>query len=115
MNTPYSTVILAAAALKPLGDAEIDPRIIVHPPQSRIGDQPSGTQIAQNLYPGLTFQRIDGPLGGEQPRASKPDRLSTTWRNLEVKRIPTQWPKFKMEPVAGAGEASSFAIPSPQK
>ena len=117
MNTLNQTVIEPPPPTRrvPLGDAQIDPKIILHPSQLRIGVQPPGTQIAQNLYPGLTFQQIDGQQSAEQPRPSKLNQLSTTWPNMRIKPIPTVWPNLKMEPVDGSGEASSFPIPSPQK
>jgi hypothetical protein len=42
-----------------LDDAEIDPKIIVHPPQSSIGVQPPGTPMAQNVYPNLQMLPIE--------------------------------------------------------
>jgi hypothetical protein len=43
---------------RPLVGAEIDPRIIVHPPQSSIGVNPPGTPMAQNDYPHLQMRPI---------------------------------------------------------
>jgi hypothetical protein len=42
-----------------LGDAEIDLKIIVHPPQSSIGVIPPGTPMAQNEYPHLQMLPIE--------------------------------------------------------
>jgi hypothetical protein len=42
-----------------LDDAEIDPKIIVHPPQSSIGVNPPGTPMAQNEYPHLQMLPIE--------------------------------------------------------
>jgi hypothetical protein len=42
-----------------LGDAEIDPKIIVRPPQSSIGVTPPGTPMAQNEYPHLQMLPIE--------------------------------------------------------
>jgi hypothetical protein len=42
-----------------LGDATIDPKIIVHPPQSNIGVNPPGTPMAQNEYPHLQMLPIE--------------------------------------------------------
>jgi len=70
--------------LKPPGNAQIDPKIIVHPAQSRIGDQPPGTQIAQNQFPGLELLPIE-------------------WPQLKIKPIPTVWPKLKLEPISAMG------------
>lgn len=41
------------------GDAEIDPKIIVHPPQSSIGVIPPGNPMAQNEYPHLQMLPIE--------------------------------------------------------
>jgi hypothetical protein len=46
-----------------LGDAEIDPKIIVHPPQSSIGVTPPGTPMAQNEYPHLQMLPIESSAG----------------------------------------------------
>ena len=82
MHTPEWIVIRPApTTLKPFGDAEIDPKIIVHSSQSRIGDQPPGTQIAQNQFPGLELLPIE-------------------WPQLKIKPIPTVWPNLKMEPIS---------------
>jgi len=43
-----------------LGDAKIDPKIIVHPPQSNIGVNPPGTPMSQNEYPHLQMLPIEG-------------------------------------------------------
>ncbi|MGO9438000.1 MAG: hypothetical protein ACLPH3_06515 [Terracidiphilus sp.] len=83
-------------AVVPLGDAQIDPKIIHHPSPRNLGTQPAGTQIAQNLYPGLTLQPIDEPQCA--PNAGP---RSTTWPELKIEKIPTVWPKFKLEPIGG--------------
>ena len=44
---------------RPLVGAEIDPRIVVHPPQSSIGVNPPGTPMAQNEYPHLQMRPIE--------------------------------------------------------
>jgi hypothetical protein len=38
--------------------AEIDPNIVVHPPQSSIGANPPGTPMAQNEFPHLQMRPI---------------------------------------------------------
>ena len=43
----------------PLVGAEIDPKIVVHPPQSSIGVNPPGTPMAQNEYPHLQMRPIE--------------------------------------------------------
>ena len=81
MNLAEWTAILPAPkTLKPFGDAQVDPKIAVHPAQSRLGDQPPGTQIAQNQFPGLEL-------------------LPIQWPNARIKPIPTVWPNLKMEPI----------------
>jgi hypothetical protein len=42
----------------PLFGAEIDPRIVLHPPQSSIGVNPPATPMAQNEYPHLQMRPI---------------------------------------------------------
>ena len=46
-----------------LGDAEIDPKMVVHPPQSSIGVIPPGTPMAQNEYPHLQMLPIESSAG----------------------------------------------------
>jgi hypothetical protein len=82
-------------AVVPL-DASIDPQIVRHPSQKDVGAIPPGTQVAQNLFPGLRFQPIEG-----QPCAPASEPLSTIWPLLNVHRIPMDWPNLKMEPVEG--------------
>jgi hypothetical protein len=43
----------------PLVGAEIDPKIVVHPPQSSIGANPPSTPMAQNEYPHLQMRPIE--------------------------------------------------------
>jgi hypothetical protein len=66
-----------------LGDAQIDPKIIVHPSQSRFWDQPPATQLAQNQFPGLKLLPIE-------------------WPQLKIKPIPTVWSNLKMKPIGGS-------------
>lgn len=48
-------------------DAQMDPKIIVHPPQSSIGVQPPGTPVAQNEYPNL--KKLPIASAGLKPQA----------------------------------------------
>jgi hypothetical protein len=98
LNTLNSTVIEPAPPAPHvfLGDAQIDRKMIVHPSQRNLGTQPPGTLVAQNLYPGLTFQ----PIGGPQCAPNAGSR-SKTWPELKIERIPAVWPKFKLEPIGG--------------
>jgi hypothetical protein len=71
---------------------EIDPKILIHPPQAALGELASGTLVAQNLYPGLEFKRI-----GESHTSGGP--IPTVWPNLRIENIPTVWPKLNISPV----------------
>jgi hypothetical protein len=48
-------------ATRRLNDAQIDPKMIVHPPQSSIGVQPPGTAVAQKEYLHLQVLPIESP------------------------------------------------------
>lgn len=74
-----------------LGDAQIDPEIIVHPPPSSIGAQAPGTVVAQNEYPHLRVLPIDSA-----DRAL--EKIPTTWPRYRLETIPTQWPTAEMVP-----------------
>jgi hypothetical protein len=65
-----------AVAARRWDPAQIDPKMIVHPPQSSIGVQPPGTLVAQNEYHHLQMLHI----------------VSASF-NLGA--IPTQWPRLK--------------------
>jgi len=67
----------------------IDPKMVVHPPQASIGVQAPGTQVAQNLYPGLQLMPI------EQAKV-KGEPIPTTFPNAKMEPIPTTWPGYKM-------------------
>ncbi len=75
-----------------LDDPQIDAQIIVHPPPSSLGEQPQGTQLAQNLYPGLQLLPIDESKAKGQP-------IPITWPNLKIEQIPIVWPKLEFNPV----------------
>lgn len=75
---------------------EIDPKILIHPPQSALGEPAPGTLVAQNLYPGLEFKRI-----GESHMSGGP--IPTLWPNLRIENIPTVWPKLNISPVTPPG------------
>lgn len=91
----------------PLGDASIDPRMVHHPSRKDIGTLPPGTQVAQNLFPGLVFQ----PIAGGQRCAPSGGPLATTWPRLKVEPIPITWPSLKTEP-AEVGSALAAAGPA---
>ena len=99
LNSQSRTVLLPplpAGARARLGDAGLDPKFIRHPSTRDLGVQPPGTQVAQNLFPGLVFQPIDQECA---PSAAGP--LATTWPGLKVERITTEWPRLKMGPITG--------------
>lgn len=90
---PQKTIILPDAGVPRRGlDAQIDPKMIVHPPQSSLGEQPPGKLVAQNLYPGLRLLPIEESKARSQP-------LSTIWPHLKVQQIPITWPKCEITPV----------------
>jgi hypothetical protein len=89
----------------PLGDASIDPQMLLHPTARDLGTQPPGMLMAQNLYPGLKFQPI-----GAQPRAPRGGLLSTTWPKLKIEEIPVFWPHLKTEPVGGKASSSAKIV-----
>ena len=94
-KAPFGTLVRPAPAPRPpLGDARIDPQMILHPTARDLGTQPPGTLVAQNLYPGLKFQPI-----GAQLCAPRGGLLSTTWPKLKVEPIPITWPNMKRMPV----------------
>ena len=66
-------------------DAQIDPKIIVHPPASSIGVQPPGTAVKQNDYPGLRMLPIESA-------GSHVEAIPTQWPPNRLESIPTQWP-----------------------
>lgn len=94
---PQPKAILALPKVRqhiPHFGAQSDPQIVVHPPEQRLGVQPPGIEMAQNLYPGLTFQPID-----DQRFRPEVAQLSTMWPDLKVQRIPTEWMKAKIAPI----------------
>jgi len=74
--------------------AQVDPGMIVRPPTSSIGVQPSGTPIAQNLYPGLQLLPIEEAKAKQAPNpAEQPD--------LNLQETPIKWPRFELWLVNG--------------
>jgi len=71
---------------------QIDAQIIVHPPPSSLGEQPPGTPMAQNLYPGLQLLPVD-------ESKAKAQQIPITWPNLKIEQIPIVWPKGESNPV----------------
>ena len=87
---PLGTILLPRVeGVQRLDSAKIDPKMIIHPPQSSIGVQPPGTPVAQNEYPNLRMMPIE---------SSSLKALPTQWPLLQVKAIPVQWPKCEVDP-----------------
>jgi hypothetical protein len=80
-------------------DAQIDPKIIVHPPASSIGVQPPGTAVEQKDYPGLRMLPIESAR-------SPVEAIPTQWPPNRLENIPTQWPMAEIV-AAGSSEARS--------
>jgi hypothetical protein len=92
-DSPNTTIILQVPApLQKQNATQIDPKIVVHPPQSSLGEQSPAVQIAQNLYPGLTLMPINDSK-------AKLQQIPITFENLKVRNIPTSWPKFEFKSV----------------
>ncbi len=101
---PQQPLILPKTVeIPPTFKAQIDPKMIVHPPKSGIGEQAPGTLVAQNLYPGLQLLPIDGARAKVEP-------IPITWPKMKVENIPTTCPDCKMVLVE-----SGTAIPSARK
>jgi len=77
--------------IKTIGPRTVDPEIVMHPPQSSLGDQAPGTQVAQNLYPGLTLLPIQDSKAKTQP-------IPIAWPNAQIKDIPIVWQKTTIIP-----------------
>jgi hypothetical protein len=97
------TVPLGAGSLR-LGSAQIDPQMVVHPPQTSMGVQPPGTQVAQNLYPGLLLMPIDGSKTKIEP-------IPTVFPTMKMEKIPTTWTEFKVSPIQ-SGSAVKSQMPA---
>jgi hypothetical protein len=67
-----------------------DSAMVVHPPQASIGVQVPGTQVAQNLYPGLELM----PIHQFDQSKAKVARIPTTFPNMKIDKIPTTWPQY---------------------
>jgi hypothetical protein len=68
--------------------AEVDPKMIVRPPQASLGLQP-GIPVKQNEYANLRMLPIDSSASSLQP-------IPVQWPNLKVQAIPTQWPRLEV-------------------
>ena len=70
---------------------EVDPKIIVRPPQASLGLQ-QGVPIHQNQFANLQMLPIASPHAGI-------NAIPTQWPNLKVQGTPTQWPRLEVHPV----------------
>jgi hypothetical protein len=59
LPTPKILVQPKVVSTTRLGDARIDPNIIVHPPATSIGVLPPGTEVTESEYPHLRLQPIE--------------------------------------------------------
>jgi hypothetical protein len=109
MSLPQPKILLVPAPEKahPLNNAQIDPKMIVHPPQSSLGVQPPGTIVAQNEYPNLRIQPIDSAR-------SALEAIPTNWPAFQVEKIPTQWPSFRLGGSRVASSSNPNFQPIPQ-
>ncbi len=80
-------------------EAQIDPKIIVHPPQSKLGLQQPGINVATNQFPNLRFLPIASP-------GSASHDIPAQWPGSKLEAIPTTWPKFKLSLVQGAKQVT---------
>ena len=103
---PRGTLVLPRIATDQLrSSAAIDPKIIVHPPQSSLGVQPPGTLMAQNLYPNLQLLPIDWPK-------AKLEQIPTQWPNYKLARIPTEWKVKAITRLVQDGNATAVQPPA---
>ncbi len=72
-------------------DTEVDPKMIVRPPQASLSLQ-QGILIDQNQFANLRMLPIDSPHAGTNP-------IPAQWPNLKVQTIPAQWPRLEIHPV----------------
>jgi hypothetical protein len=96
-DVPFNSIVLEPPQQK--SAAPIDPQMVLHPPQSKVGEQAPGTLMAQNLYPGLQFLPIDGPNPGAR-------EIPITWPERKLKNIPTDWPKYELKVVENGKKAA---------
>jgi hypothetical protein len=97
---PQRKVILAPNGDVQIRDKQFDSRIIVRPPQSSLGEQPPGKEVAQNQYPGLMLLPIQ-----ESKAIGLP--IPTTWPNMKVENIPTHWQQNVIKPAMSSLSGSA--------
>jgi hypothetical protein len=110
MSLPQPKMLIVPAPQNdhPLNKSRIDPKMIVHPPQSSLGVQPPGTSVAQNEYPNLRIQPIDSAR-------SAVEAIPTNWPALNVQTIPNQWPGFRLSGKLAAPGPNPNLQPLPQE
>jgi hypothetical protein len=103
LTPPRIMVVPKPVDTTPLKDAQIDPKMIVHPPASSIGVQPPGTAVAQNEYPHLRMLPIESA-------SSHAEAIPTQWPPNRLENIPTRWP---MAEIVAAHSSSAAMVRSP--
>ena len=92
---PFTPLELFAPAqvdvkARPRG-AEVDPKMIVRPPQASLGLQ-QGIPIDQGQFANLRLLPIDS-------QSAAVNAIPVQWPNMKVQAIPTQWPRLEVHPV----------------
>jgi hypothetical protein len=95
----------APTPLRHPDNAQVDPKMIVHPPKSSLGTLPPGTMVAQNEYPGLQLLPIEIASAKGKP-------IPIVWPNLKLQSIPITWPKLKSLPVLNRAPLTSSDSPN---
>jgi hypothetical protein len=110
MSLPQPKMLIVPAPQNdhPLNKSRIDPKMILHPPQSSLGVQPQGTGMAQNEFPNLRIQPIDSAR-------SAVDATPTNWPALKVQIIPNQSPGFRLSGKLAAPCPNPNLQPLPQE
>jgi hypothetical protein len=103
LTPPGIMVVPKAIDSRHLTDAQIDPKIIVHPPASSMGVQPPGTAVAQNEYPHLRMLPIESA-------GSHVEAIPNQWPPNRLENIPTQWPTAE---IIAAYSSSAAMVRSP--
>ncbi len=90
-------------AARRVDDASIDPKMIVHPPQSSIGMQPPGIPVAQNEYPHLQVLPIESAN-------SVLKAIPTKWPRFRLGATPTQWPNLNLGGIPTPATSSKLDV-----
>jgi hypothetical protein len=84
---PGAAIVPSPNTARRSDNAKIDPKMIVHPPQSSIGVQPPGTPIAQSEYPNLRML----PIGSSSVNAPPTQGNMAQLMAIPVKRPKCRW------------------------